>query len=71
MAAPTNAALVKKTLANSEPSTHGPKRHPLASQHSVAIGGIADDFPVQGERLLNNCYLSQWLTLRKVLKKMQ
>jgi hypothetical protein len=26
MAAPTNAALVKITLANSEPSTHGPKR---------------------------------------------
>ena len=26
MAAPTNAALVKKTLANSEPSTHGPFR---------------------------------------------
>ena len=26
MAAPTNAALVKKTLANSEPSTHGPKQ---------------------------------------------
>jgi hypothetical protein len=25
MAAPTNAALVKKALANSEPSTHGPK----------------------------------------------
>ena len=25
MAAPTNAALVKKTLANPEPSTHGPK----------------------------------------------
>ena len=25
MAAPTNAAFVKKTLANSEPSTHGPK----------------------------------------------
>jgi hypothetical protein len=24
MAAPTNAALVKKVLANSEPSTHGP-----------------------------------------------
>jgi hypothetical protein len=24
MAAPTNAALVKKTLANPEPSTHGP-----------------------------------------------
>ncbi len=26
MAAPTNAALVKKTLANSEPSTHGRER---------------------------------------------
>jgi len=25
MAAPTNAAFVKKGLANSEPSTHGPK----------------------------------------------
>jgi hypothetical protein len=24
MAAPTNTALVKKVLANSEPSTHGP-----------------------------------------------
>ena len=24
MAAPTNAALVKKSLANPEPSTHGP-----------------------------------------------
>ena len=27
MAAPTNAALVKKVLANSEPSIHGPSRH--------------------------------------------
>src|ERR1700686_3104120 len=26
MAAPTNTALVKKVLANSEPSTHGPSR---------------------------------------------
>ena len=26
MAAPTNAALVKKVLANPEPSTHGPSR---------------------------------------------
>jgi len=26
MAAPTNAANVKKALANSEPSTHGPKQ---------------------------------------------
>jgi hypothetical protein len=29
MAAPTNAALVKKVLANSEPSTHGPSRQLL------------------------------------------
>jgi hypothetical protein len=29
MAAPTNAALVKKVLANSEPSTHGPFRRSL------------------------------------------
>ena len=29
MAAPTNTALVKKVLANSEPSTHGPKRRSL------------------------------------------
>jgi hypothetical protein len=27
MAAPTNTADVKKTLANSEPSTHGPSPH--------------------------------------------
>jgi hypothetical protein len=27
MAAPTNAAYVKKVLANSEPSTHGTSRH--------------------------------------------
>jgi len=27
MAAPTNAAGVKKVLANPEPSTHGPSRH--------------------------------------------
>jgi hypothetical protein len=27
MAAPTNAACVKKALANQEPSTHGPSGH--------------------------------------------
>src|SRR6187431_3188239 len=32
MAAPTNAANVKKALANSEPSTHGPSRHFAATQ---------------------------------------
>jgi hypothetical protein len=33
MAAPTNAAHVKKALANSEPSTHGTSRQFAASQH--------------------------------------
>src|SRR5450759_2864113 len=42
MAAPTNAANVKKALANSEPSTHVTKRHFAASQNLVAIGCIAD-----------------------------
>jgi hypothetical protein len=32
MAAPTNAANVKKVLANSEPSTHGPSRHFAAAK---------------------------------------
>jgi hypothetical protein len=34
MAAPTNPALVKKTLANSEPSTHGPSGH-AAPPHDI------------------------------------
>jgi hypothetical protein len=38
MAAPTNAALVKKVLANSEPSTHGPSRHPRLVRDLVACG---------------------------------
>ena len=42
MAAPTNAANVKKALANSEPSTHGTKRTSLNFSHLVANGGIAD-----------------------------
>ncbi len=41
MAAPTNAARVKKVLANTEPSTHGPKRRFVATQQSVAFGGKA------------------------------
>jgi hypothetical protein len=40
MAAPTNTALVKKVLANSEPSTHGPERHFAAPNNNVAIGVI-------------------------------
>ena len=42
MAAPTNAAFVKKVLANSEPSTHGPKRHFAAPNNNVAIGVTTD-----------------------------
>ena len=42
MAAPTNTALVKKVLANSEPSTHGPSRHFAGLQNLVAIGAISE-----------------------------
>ena len=42
MAAPTNAAFVKKVLANSEPSTHGPKRTFRLRRGMSAIGGKAD-----------------------------
>ena len=38
MAAPTNAAYVKKVLANPEPSTHGTSRYFATTQHSVAFG---------------------------------
>jgi len=42
MAAPTKAANVKKVLANSEPSTHGPKRTRTTALHMSAFGGKAD-----------------------------
>ena len=45
MAAPTNAALVKKVLANSEPSTHGPKLPRLRATVASAFGGIAAATP--------------------------
>ena len=37
MAAPTKAANVKKVLANSEPSTHGPKPTSLVASHTSAF----------------------------------
>jgi hypothetical protein len=43
MAAPTNAANVKKALANSEPSTHGTKLPMRHVGSSVANGGKADE----------------------------
>jgi hypothetical protein len=42
MAAPTNAANVKKVLANSEPSTHGTKRTSPPCRWMSAFGGKAE-----------------------------
>jgi hypothetical protein len=42
MAAPTNAANVKKALANSEPSTHGTLRHIAAAQQFGRFRSEAD-----------------------------
>jgi hypothetical protein len=42
MAAPTNAANVKKALANPEPSTHGPKAKCHDVRYSAAVGVKAD-----------------------------
>jgi hypothetical protein len=42
MAAPTNAANMKKTLANSEPSTHGTKQTSISTLNMSAVGGKAD-----------------------------
>jgi hypothetical protein len=44
MATPTNAAFVKKVLANSEPSTHGPA-------YMQAPGGEVDVVPAQCHQL--------------------
>ena len=45
MAAPTNTADVKKSLANLEPSTHGPSRTCCDVRYLVAIRGKADITP--------------------------
>src|SRR6476646_11695172 len=42
MAAPTNAANVKKVLVNSEPSTHGTSRHFAAPQQFSRFRSEAD-----------------------------
>ena len=42
MAAPANAANVKKALANSEPSTHGTSRHFAATQQFSRFRSEAD-----------------------------
>ena len=50
MAAPTNAANVKKALANSEPSTHGTKLPKNCVRYSVVIGGKADSALIRQNR---------------------
>ena len=45
MAAPTNAANVKKALANSEPSTHGTSRHFAAARQFGRFWTEADIGP--------------------------
>jgi hypothetical protein len=42
MAAPTPAALVKKVLANPEPSTHGTSRHSGTEQQFGRFRSLAD-----------------------------
>jgi len=42
MAAPTNAALLQKVLANPEPSTHGPKRHLVRCKDMPGVEVKAD-----------------------------
>ena len=54
MAAPTNAALVKKTLANSEPSTNGPSRHFAATQQFGRFWRVKRTF--SEPRLQNRIY---------------
>src|ERR1035437_7954508 len=62
MAAPTNAAYVKKILANPEPSTHGTSRHFAAPQNLSAIGLTTDKglhwAPMARQRLTQ---LRHWL----------
>jgi hypothetical protein len=50
MAAPTNAANVKKVLVNSEPSTHGTFETSTDVRYLAAFGGKADI----SQRLPNN-----------------
>jgi hypothetical protein len=45
MATPTNAALVKKVLANSQPSTHGPSCHFAATHYFGRFWDEADIEP--------------------------
>ena len=55
MAAPTNTALVKKALANSEPSTHGPQRQQATNK--IPIVAIADDMVAKPWHRLDKDFL--------------
>jgi hypothetical protein len=50
MAAPTNAAYVKKALANPEPSTHGPIRPFAAGRDMSEVGGKSEVLVVRSKR---------------------
>jgi hypothetical protein len=45
MAAPTNAANVKKVLVNSEPSTHGTSRH-FGAMRNLVAGAVTGGKPI-------------------------
>ena len=64
MAAPTNAAYVKKALANSEPSTHGlvPKQH--SSGGKDRLGSISK----QGDRYLRSLFVAGALAVIRYAK---
>src|SRR5215208_3773950 len=55
MAAPTNAAYVKRALANSEPSTHGPSRHFAATLQFSRSRSEAD---IQRAKLTESGFMS-------------
>src|SRR6202011_1587652 len=67
MAAPTNAALVKKVLANSEPSTHGPKLTSGWRRPMSAFRGKADiAISVQHVRFSNRPFgVKHFQTIRR------
>src|ERR1700677_4116416 len=68
MAAPTNAALVKKILANSEPSTHGPKPKCCNVYGWSAIGKSGHDLHIaEGPSLTGNEPLSGCLSSTSIL----
>src|SRR5271165_3200134 len=73
MAAPTNAALVKKVLANSEPSTHGPSRMLVRCSRMSVLGeqrksrecGQRSDLDVAAVRQSARVVVDRWLAAKR------